>query len=283
MRTFAQKQNQSPKPVFSSLARSNMATPAPPHREMLQPHAEDAEESNVGLTDETLPRFGHDFSQIPIHTPARAIQTKLAISQPGDEYEQEAARIADQVMTTPMHHLVSGGPTHIQRFTGQSNGQIDAEPASVDHALAGPGRPLEPTLRQDMEQRFGHDFSRVRVHSDSAAQQSARDLNAKAYTVGHDIVLDSRHFMPETHDGRRLLAHELTHVIQQFGSDGTSFRRGNLRADSSPLSSAATTALRTPMPVRQLQRDTVQVPLHPEETGTFTGSFKLPAGEGLFP
>ena len=123
-------------------------------------------------------------------------------------------------MATPAHPAVSGAPPRIQRFSGQSNGQMDAAPASVDQALASPGRPLEPALRQDMEQRFGHDFSRVRVHSGAAAEQSARDVNAHAYTVGHNIVFGAGRFAPGTHEGRRLIAHELTHVVQQSGAEG---------------------------------------------------------------
>ena len=131
-------------------------------------------------------------------------------------------------MAAPAHPAVSGAPPRIQRFTGQSTGQTDTAPASVDHALASPGRPLEPTLRQDMEQRFGHDFSRVRVHSGAAAEQSARDVNANAYTVGHDIVFGTGRFAPGTHEGRRLIAHELTHVVQQ--SDEISFDRRSITA-----------------------------------------------------
>jgi len=70
-----------------------------------------------------------------------------------------------------------------------------------------------------MEQRFGHDFSRVRVHAGGAAEQSARDVNANAYTVGHNIVFGSGRFSPGTNEGRRLLAHELTHVVQQAGTE----------------------------------------------------------------
>ena len=70
----------------------------------------------------------------------------------------------------------------IERFSGQPNGPANA--TSVDRVLAEPGAPLEPALRQDMEQRFGRDFSQVRVHSGSAAEQSARDVDARAYTVG---------------------------------------------------------------------------------------------------
>jgi hypothetical protein len=81
--------------------------------------------------------------------------------------------------------------------------------------LANPGMPLEPALRQDMEQRFGYDFSNVRVHSGSSAEKSAQDVNANAYTVGNNIVFGAGRFASGTQQGRRLLAHELTHVVQQ--------------------------------------------------------------------
>jgi hypothetical protein len=143
----------------------------------------------------------------------------LAVNKPGDADEREADRIADQVSATVAHPAVSNAPPRIQRFSGQSHRQVegvpDAAPASVGKALASPGRPLEPGLRQDMERRFGYDFSPVRVHSDAAAGQSAKDMNADAYTVGHAIVFGSGRLAPEISDGRRLLAHELTHVVQQ--------------------------------------------------------------------
>ena len=103
----------------------------------------------------------------------------------------------------------------IQRYMEQANGQADSAPASVDRVLASSGRPLEPALQQDMEQRFGRDFSQVRVHSGAAAEQSALDVNAHAYTVGHDMVFGTGQFAPGTHEGRRLIAHELAHVVQQ--------------------------------------------------------------------
>ena len=157
------------------------------------------------------------------------------VNTPGDVYEQEADRVADQVLAAPAHPAVSGAPPRIQRFSGQSNGQMDAAPASVDQALASPGRPLEPALRQDMEQRFGHDFSRVRVHSGAAAEQSARDVNAHAYTVGHNIVFGAGRFAPGTHEGRRLIAHELTHVVQQSGADGIRVGQSNEKRGLSPI------------------------------------------------
>jgi hypothetical protein len=162
------------------------------------------------------------------------LQTKLKVNEPGDIYEQEADRIADQVMVTPADPTVSGTPPHIQRFPGHSHGQLGAAPASIDQALASPGRPLEPTLRQDMEQRFGHNFSRVRVHSDAAAERSAQDVNAHAYTVGHDIVFNAGWFAPGTHEGRRLIAHELTHVVQQSAAAGIRVSQRNETYGLSP-------------------------------------------------
>ncbi len=147
------------------------------------------------------------------------LQAKLQVGDAGDVYEREADRVADQVMSTSPHSAVTGVVPRIQRLAGSSTGQsAPVAPTSVEHALAGPGRPLERALRQDMEQRFGSDFSRVRVHSGESAARSAQDVNAKAYTVGHDIVFAASQFVPGTHEGRRLIAHELTHVVQQTGA-----------------------------------------------------------------
>ncbi len=99
----------------------------------------------------------------------------------------------------------------------ESTTHVDASPAGVARALTSSARPLEPALRQDMESRFGADFLQVRVHLDSSAAESAREVNAKAYTVGNDIVFGSGRFQPHTEEGRKLLAHELTHVLQQSG------------------------------------------------------------------
>jgi hypothetical protein len=106
------------------------------------------------------------------------LQTKLRVNEPGDPYEQEADRVAEQVLAKPAHPDVRPAPPRIQPFAGEANGQMGAAPPSVDRVLASPGRLLEPALREDMEQRFGHDFSQVRVHTHAAAEQSARDVNA---------------------------------------------------------------------------------------------------------
>jgi hypothetical protein len=143
------------------------------------------------------------------------LQTKLAIGASNDPLEQEADRVADQVLAAPANPAVSGAPPRIQRSTGQPSATAGTVPASVDRVLESPGHPLDPALQQDMGQRFGHDFSRVRVHAGAAAEQSAQEVNANAYTVGHNIVFGTGRFVPGTQSGRRLLAHELTHVVQQ--------------------------------------------------------------------
>lgn len=86
---------------------------------------------------------------------------------------------------------------------------------SVARALRSPSEPLPVAVRRTMEARFGHDFGRVRIHTDGTARASARQLGAHAYTVGRDIVFAHGQYAPQTHAGQRLLAHELTHVVQQ--------------------------------------------------------------------
>ena len=135
-----------------------------------------------------------------------------------DPLEQEADRVADQVLAAPANFAnpsASVATPRIQRLAGQAGALAGTAPASVDRVLAGAGSPLNPALQQDMGQRFGYDFSRVRVHSGAAAEQSAREVNAHAYTVGRNVVFGAGQFAPETHAGRHLLAHELTHVVQQ--------------------------------------------------------------------
>ena len=87
----------------------------------------------------------------------------------------------------------------------------------VSQGLSGGGQPLDDSTRAFMEPRFGHDFSQVRIHTDSRASYSSEAIAARAYTVGSDIAFRSGEFSPGSSDGRRLLAHELTHVVQQAG------------------------------------------------------------------
>ena len=118
------------------------------------------------------------------------------------------------------NHAMSGGCEEcrkketLQRSTTSSEA-INDVPAIVYDVLRSPGQPLDAATRTFMEPRFGHDFSGVRVHSNSQAADSARAVNALAYTVGQNVVFGRGQYAPDTPGGRRLLAHELTHVTQQ--------------------------------------------------------------------
>lgn len=90
--------------------------------------------------------------------------------------------------------------------------------AVLDAVPPGGGAPLDPMTRALMEPQFGHDFSRVHVHTDSWASDSAAALHAQAYTVGNDVVFRRGEYAPGTEEGRHLIAHELTHVVQQQAS-----------------------------------------------------------------
>jgi hypothetical protein len=182
---------------------------------------------------DSIPMSSHDeIRQIP------AIQKKLTIGSADDPLEHEADRVADQVMQMAGPQLqrsrASGGTPDstgefsvrrknqfiVQRKCPQSSAETPAiVPSSVHQVLSLPGLPLDAATRAFLEPRFGHDFSRVRVHSDVGAAQSARALNAKAYTVGNHIVFGAGRFKPETTEGLTLLAHELTHVVQQGGAN----------------------------------------------------------------
>jgi Domain of unknown function (DUF4157) len=145
------------------------------------------------------------------------LQPKLAVGPANDPLELEADRVAEQVLAQGSRSDFSSVPVSVQRrVPGEAQPSRDA-PASVERVLAGSGRPLDAPLRQDMETRFGHDFSQVRLHQGGAAAQSAREVDALAYTVGNDIVFGAGQFAPHGGQGRQLLAHELAHVVQQGG------------------------------------------------------------------
>jgi hypothetical protein len=179
------------------------------------------------------------------------VQAKLKIGQPGDKYEQEADRVAEQVMRMPdprlqrqvepeeeEEEMLQAKPLApqimplvrrqiepeeeeeeepiqakqvVSRQTPQAGPSLEAQ----IRPLRGGGRLLSQSVRDFFEPRFGHDFSRVRVHADAKAADSARAVSAQAYTVGHNVVFSAGQYAPGTRAGRRLLAHELAHVVQQ--------------------------------------------------------------------
>jgi|GEM_PF-4480704 len=109
-------------------------------------------------------------------------------------------------------------------------------PLIVHEVLRSPGHSLDPDTRTFMESRFGQDFSHVRVHTDLQAAESARTVNALAYTLKSDLVFASGQYMPNTQTGRQLLAHELTHVVQQSGAgNNTANSRDQMQRTFAPL------------------------------------------------
>ena len=148
------------------------------------------------------------------------IQAKLKVGQPGDIYEQEADRVAEQVMRMPepqVQRLPKGEEEEIPQIkghTGQTPG-VTPDLESRIYAQGGGGQPLPKSVRDFFEPRFGYNFSQVRVHTDASTADIARDLNARAFTIGGNVVFGAGQYAPETTVGKRLLAHELMHVLQQ--------------------------------------------------------------------
>jgi Domain of unknown function (DUF4157) len=237
MRTYAQK----PKaPSQTTTARSTIPNwahfgerreaNAMPHSLRATGHQTGAEEPDAAPS----PRLGHDFIRISVLRPAAAaIQTKLAISEPGDEYEREADQVSERVLRMPepqrerdcscgggcprcQTERRDRGEEHLQtkRVETSDTGEIAAS-QGVHEVLRSSGQPLDCATRAFMEPRFGHDFSRVRVHTHAEAAKSASGMHARAFTSGQDIFFGRGEYNPSSRVGQVLLAHELTHVVQQ--------------------------------------------------------------------
>lgn len=157
------------------------------------------------------------------HVNGQLLRAKLAISEPGDAYEQEADRVAEQVMRispADVSRRRNGSRTQplVQRRASSGATGLAEVPPIIHEVLSSPGQSLEPRARAFFEPRFGQDFSQVRVHTDITAAESARAVNALAYTVGRDVVFGEGQYVPHTNEGRILIAHELTHVVQEPSS-----------------------------------------------------------------
>jgi len=153
---------------------------------------------------------------------APGIQPKLSISEPGDPYEQEADRVADQVMRMPDQQIQrqerneEDDDTLIQqKSAGDVAPGVSASTAAVIQSLKGGGHPLPKSTRGFFESRIGADFSSVRVHNDTHAADATKSVKARAFTLGNDVVFGAGEYAPDTLPGKKLLAHELTHVVQQ--------------------------------------------------------------------
>jgi hypothetical protein len=200
--------------------------------------------------------LSYNFGKVKVHrddkrsTNPVSVQPKLAINQPGDIYEQEADAMAEQVMgmagkaSKPQHFSKpeASGLHRKCKHCEEEEKQMQRKEKSGAETVAGPGlesyvdnlpaggQTLPGEVRSFFEPRFGHDFSQVKVHTDPLAAKSAQSINALAYTSGNNIVFGSGQYSPHTNGGKRLLGHELTHVVQQ----GSQSSRPNIQRQQPP-------------------------------------------------
>ena len=192
------------------------------------------------------------IGEVSHHSRPPAVQAKLAVSQPGDIHEQEADRLASEVMRMPDSSVretsaVSSRSPVVQRMCTECDEELEKKtvspvqrkeqtsdvPAVTSSVAAnirsmrGGGRALPASTRAFFEPRFGADFSGVRVHTDERANTTAKSIGAKAFTHGNDIAFASGQYSPTSSEGMQLLAHELTHTIQQ--SDGRTGQDGAIQ------------------------------------------------------
>lgn len=260
MRTFARKPKTTPRTVpakagvrgrmnfgqgheINSIIRLQRMIGNRTAQRVLQSNADEREAAPVTTAS---PRLAHSFSRIPVSGPPPVqAQPRLAVGVPGDTYEQEADRVAEQVMRTPEPTLQrscacggtcpkckggragrESGRLQTKQVTPHDRGQTShSVPPIVHDALRSAGQPLDPVTQSLMSPRFGVDFSDVRIHSDATAAKSAAAIDARAYTVGRNVVFGANQYQPATREGRRLLAHELTHVVQQSHAPGAALQR----------------------------------------------------------
>ena len=247
--------------------------------------------STGGAADKTA-QFGHNFEGINLFS---IVQPKLRVGQPNDRYEQEADKVAEQVMRMPCQQcedeLEDDDAIPAKSIANEINPLVqkkaifegreimqrrsaDDQTASVCPRLEsrilsmGEGQPLPRSERDFFESRFGQDLGRVRLHTDERAARMAGAMNAQAFTLGHDVAFGSGQYKPETSNGKKLLAHELTHVIQQQCASPLCYKRSNLlwegqhgamRGRSFDLEkSIVRTSPNSPMVREVARRDTVQ-------------------------
>jgi|GEM_PF-3866349 len=203
---------------------------APPVQREVQPQAEEEQQKpQPGLNLLDLP---HLFDPRPLTPPP--LQAKLTIGEPDDQYEQEADHVARQVVDrihSPQTLQQKEIPETVQREEMPEEEELQMKPlvqrqaggeASEDldrsiQQARGSGQALDKSLRPQMEQAMGADFSGVRVHTDPQSDRMSRSIQAKAFTTGQDIFFKQGEYNPGTKGGQELVAHELTHVMQQNG------------------------------------------------------------------
>ncbi|BAZ03820.1 eCIS core domain-containing protein [Calothrix sp. NIES-3974] len=230
-----------PTPFFQPQTSTIQAKSATGEEEVQRMPAFDSEVTTNGEVQRKL-------INSPQHSPVLPIQAKLTIGEPGDKYEQEADRVASQVVeqiNTPAPAQSTQGQM-VQRQGGEEeesqakpeitalqpqgenkqelqaksnlqHGEASTDLTSAINTVRGGGQPLDAGLQRSMGQVMGADFSRVRVHTDTQADQLNRSIQAKAFTTGQDVFFRQGAYEPGSRGGQELIAHELTHVVQQNG------------------------------------------------------------------
>ena len=233
MRELPKKQNQPRKPESSDPVRSGHEAPGPD----LPSHAILNLQRTVGNRAvqrllEPRPEPEPELDDLPEpEDEAAGVQRKAVVGAADDPLEHEADSVADKVVgmdSAAVHKEEENGLPTIQAKLGSSasaGSEINANADAAASVAEQGGSPLADDVRSYFEPRFGQDFSNVRVHSDGAAAEGARAISARAYTLGKDIVFGAGEFAPGTREGKRLLAHELTHVVQQAGGAGPQVQR----------------------------------------------------------
>lgn len=271
MSAFSRKQSQSPQRTPSNTASHNAPARSLNHQEhptlnlqrkmgnqaVLQLLQIGSRPGEAAPASAAAGPMQNSFADTPIFPPPiRGIQRKLTVNTPGDTYEKEADRVAEQIMRmsgpqAASMPAVSGSAAGVQRecacggscddckkknhdkqhakvqmkAAGPVNaGRMEAPPI-VHEVLRSPGEPLDAATRAFMEPRFGQDFSNVRIHTDARAAESASAVQARAYTAGQSVVFGAGEFSPRTHEGQKLLGHELAHVVQQGNSSLATLQR----------------------------------------------------------
>lgn len=174
----------------------------------------------------------HTLAQeLALATRPAQVQAKLAIGEPGDKYEQEADQVAAELVRQMNAPPVSGPPQTAHRQTSDDRGKLRTKPMAqsvADGGMAaspeleksirqarGGGQPLAGTIRESMEEAFGADFSGVKVHTDVQSDQLNQVIQARAFTTGQDVFFRQGEYQPGSREGQALIAHELTHTVQQ--------------------------------------------------------------------
>ncbi|MEM8640126.1 MAG: DUF4157 domain-containing protein [Cyanobacteria bacterium P01_G01_bin.54] len=216
-----QHQIQTSAPIHSQKPKSQFSVPP-----VIQPKAQNA---RTAEQLENKPGGSRQMSPLARLQQAAAAQAKLTIGQPNDKYEQEADRVAENVVhqihtpteETAQREIATQDAEKVQlkpvlqRSSALTGGDASTElESAIDRAKTG-GQSLDSGLQQSMGQAMGADFSSVKVHTDTQSDTLNRSLQAKAFTTGQDVFFKKGEYNPQSRSGQALIAHEPTHVVQQ--------------------------------------------------------------------